>query len=203
MKNMKCLYCDETIKQYSLYSLFIEKDMLCIKCRNKLKPIRRKFNINELEVEYFYDYDSLFKTILLQYKECYDEALKDIFLYRIDDYIKLKYHDYKVVYVPSSEEKLNIRGFNHLKLIYEKLNLEEIEDLYMKEQLIQEGKDGKQRKRMIDNYEYHGPKIKKLLILDDVCTTGSSLYGVYKAFLGKAESIKAIVLGKKESTFNK
>lgn len=200
---MKCLYCDETIKQYSLYSLFIEKDSLCIKCRKQLRPIRRKFNINELDVEYFYDYDSLFKTILLQYKECYDEALKDLFLYKIGDYIKFKYHDYKVVYVPSSEEKINMRGFNHLKLIYEKLEFDEVEGLYMKEQLVQEGKDAKQRKGMMNNYEYHGVQIKKLLILDDVCTTGSSLYGLYKAFLGKAESIKAIVLGKKESTFNK
>ncbi len=200
---MKCLYCDEEIKQYSLYSLFIEKDLLCINCRNKMSLRIKEFNIRELKCEYFYDYDSLFKTMLLQYKECYDEALKDVFLYRIDDYIRFKYHNYHIVYVPSSQRKQAERGFNHLELIFDNLKFKEIKGLRMKEELVQEGKGITDRKMMLDNYIYDGKRVNKLLIVDDVCTTGSSLYGVYKAFKGKADTIRAIVLGKKESTFIK
>ena len=47
-----------------------------------------------------------------------------------------------------------------------------------------------------DNYYYEGDYINKLLIIDDICTTGSSLLGVYKAFVGKANIIKALVLAK-------
>ena len=99
MKNMRCLYCDMKINKYSLYDLFVEEDKLCFKCRKQMPINRRRFNIDSLKCESFYDYDTLFKTLLLQYKECYDEALKDIFLYKIDIYLKIKYFDYGVVYV--------------------------------------------------------------------------------------------------------
>ena len=191
-----CLYCGKEINRYSLYHLFIEKDKLCLECRNSLKAKRRSFNLDELKCEYFYDYDTLFKSCLLQYKECYDEALSVIFLYKIDIYIYLKYHSYKVLYVPSSKEKLEKRGFNHLELIFNSLNLKKVGGLYLKEELIQENKKLNERKRMIDNYIYQGPSIDKLLIVDDVCTSGSSLMGIYKAMKPYCNKIKALVLAK-------
>ncbi len=193
---MKCLYCDKPINKYSLYSLLIEKDKLCIECRKLLKLKVKEFNLEDLECISFYEYDSLFKTLLLQYKECYDEALSDIFLYKIDLIIGLMFLGYKVVYVPSSNEKINKRGFDHLKLIFERLGFKEVKGLKMKKDLIQEGKDLSGRKLMLDNYYYDGEYIDKLLIVDDVCTTGSSLLGVSKAFKDKAKHIKAIVLAK-------
>ena len=102
---------------YCWNTWIFEEDKLCINCRNKMKFNHQKFKLEELEVESFYEYDSLFKDLLLQYKECYDEALYDIFLYKIFDYIKIKYAGYKILYVPSSTSKLNQRGFNHLKKI--------------------------------------------------------------------------------------
>ena len=49
---------------------------------------------------------------------------------------------------------------------------------------------------MIDNYYYDGDYIDKLLIIDDVCTTGSTLLGIYKAFKCKTNAINALVLAK-------
>ena len=123
---MKCLYCDAKIYKESLYSLFIEKDKLCSACREKIKQNHQIFIRDGIKIETFYHYDSLFKDLLLQYKECYDEALKDVFLYGIKERIILKYHGYKIIYVPSSKEKLNQRGFNHLKLIFDELHFEEV-----------------------------------------------------------------------------
>ena len=193
---MKCLYCDTKRKHYSLYDLFIENDCLCDKCRFNMPLQLKYFKLEELECLSLYEYDSLFKTILLQYKECYDEALAITFLYKIDLFIKLKYLGYKVVYVPSSYEKYKQRGFNHLKLIFKSLNFKEVSGLIMKKDLIQQGKSLSERKQMLDNYYYEGDYINKLLIIDDICTTGSSLLGVYKAFVGKANIIKALVLAK-------
>lgn len=193
---MKCLYCDKTISRYSLYSLLIEKDKLCIGCRKDMKLKLKEFKIDDLECISFYEYDSLFKTILLQYKECYDEALSDVFLYRIDLIIGLMFLGYKVVYVPSSLSKKEKRGFDHLRLIFERMGFKTIDGLKMKKELVQEGKDLRQRREMCDNYYYDGEYIDKLLIIDDVCTTGSSLIGVYNAFKGKAKIIRALVLAK-------
>ena len=121
---MKCLYCDKEINTYTLYDLFIEQDVLCNECRKKMKYHHQKFHLDDLEVESFYDYDSLFKELLLQYKECYDEALKDVFLYRLEDYLRIKYFGYQIIYVPSCKENSERRGFNHLKEIFEKLNFQ-------------------------------------------------------------------------------
>ena len=197
IKNMKCLYCDEEISKTTLYSIFFEEDLLCPNCRNKMKYHHQKFSIDGLDVESFYDYDSLFKDLLLQYKECYDEALKDVFLYRINNYINFKYHDYKTIYIPSTKNKIAERGFNHLNLIFDSLTLQHVKTLSMSEELSQYSKNYEERRKMVNNLIYKGEKLNKVLIIDDVYTTGSSLLGAYNALKGYAKKCKAIVLAKK------
>lgn len=193
---MRCLYCDKQIKYRTIYSLLYEEDLLCDDCRSKMKYNHQKFVIDGVKVESFYEYDSLFKDILLQYKECYDEALKDVFLYKIGDYLTLRFIGYKILYVPSSSAKLNERGFNHLKKIYEPLNLKEVGGLSMINDTCQVGKSSKERLKMATNYKYQGDKINKLLIVDDVLTTGSSIKGVISAMTPYCKKIKVIVLAK-------
>lgn len=176
---MRCLYCDKYIDKQNLYSIFIEEDKLCVDCRNKLSMKRRIIERNGLKVETFYEYDSLFKSILIQYKESCDEALKDVLLYRISDYINIRYFDYQILFVPSSNYKLQYRGFNHLEEMFEKVKLKRVTGLRMKNDLYQEGKSRSERLLMQDNYVYEGDYLDKVLIVDDVLTTGSSLRGVY------------------------
>lgn len=194
---MRCLYCDEEINEYSIYSLLFEEDYLCQKCRKSLKYHYQKIMIEDMEVEIFYDYDSLFKDVLLQYKECYDEVLKKVFLYKIKDYLMIKYHNYNIMYVPSSIKKREERGFNHLKEIFEELKLKEIEGIQMKEDISQLSKGYKDRLKMENNFIYKGNiHPNNLLIVDDVYTTGSSIKGVYKAMKPYCKKIKAVVLAK-------
>lgn len=95
---MRCLYCDGN--KESLFSLLFEKDCLCKECREQLKIKRRIIDLDGVKVETFYEYEGMFKSLLLQYKECLDEALKDVFLYNLEDYLKLKYRGYEILYVP-------------------------------------------------------------------------------------------------------
>ncbi|MBR3227747.1 MAG: hypothetical protein IKF68_04290 [Erysipelotrichaceae bacterium] len=196
MRSQRCLYCDKPITRYSLYHLFIEEDELCPDCRNRMKLKIRKFRTEGLECLSLYEYDSLFRTLLLQYKECYDEALKDVFLYRIDILIRLKYPGYHILYVPSSDRKRSKRGFDHLRLIFGPLGFKEVKGLKMKGELIQEGKSLNERKKMIGNYSYEGEYVRKVLIVDDISTTGSSLLAVKKAMEGHCDRIRALVLSK-------
>ncbi|MBR2577497.1 MAG: hypothetical protein IKE38_01070 [Erysipelotrichaceae bacterium] len=196
MKYQKCLYCDKPINRYSLYHLFIEEDKLCLECRRRLGFRIRHFKLDGLDVEYFYDYDSLYKTLLLQYKECYDEALRDVFLYKADVYIRIRYSGYKIIYVPSSQEKLNKRGFDHLKEIFAGLGFKEVKGLKTRQDLIQEGKNFEERQKMIGNYFYEGEYVKKLLIVDDVLTSGASLKAVKEAMKGHCGKMKALILAR-------
>ena len=190
---MKCLYCDHEKKKESLFSLLIKEDPLCVKCRRKMKFHHQRFKIDGKDAETFYEYDSLFKDLLLQYKECGDEALKDVFLYGLSDYIKAKYHGYNLLYAPSTLEKRKQRGFDHLEEIYGELKMAKVNGLSMKNELSQYGKNRRERVKMCDNYRFIGDYGGKILIADDVITTGSTIKGIIKV-LPKTAKIKIIAL---------
>ncbi len=191
---MRCLYCDSPIDKISLYGLLMEEDCLCQNCRKGLKIDHQTIKINGVKVETFYRYDGLFRSILLQYKECCDEALKDVFLYRLAAGLYLRYHGYQIVLIPSSEVKKEKRGFDHLRLIFESTGLKINDGLKMKKQLIQEGASAEERRQMLGNYFYEGEPIRKALIVDDVLTTGSSLYGAYLAIKPFVRRVRLMAL---------
>lgn len=190
---MKCIYCDKLINTYSFKSIFLKEDFLCVECREKLVCKKKVMNINGYDIEIFYKYDGMFKNLLIQYKECYDEALKDVFLYDIKEYIEFKYHDYYLCLVPSSQNKLKQRGFNHLELICKNIKLKRIK-LKMINDISQQNKNYNDRKLMENNFVYSGEKVDKVLIFDDVLTTGSSITGAINALKPYTSKIKIIVL---------
>ena len=199
---MRCLYCDNEINKFKISSLLYKDEKLCLDCRNSLRINRAYINLDDIRVETFYNYDDgIFKSLLMQYKECYDEALSTLFIERIIDYLQIKYHGYELLFIPSSKEKLNKRGFNHLDLIFKDLHLKKNYGLIMKEELVQEGKNFNERYLMADNYVYIGDKLNKVLIVDDVITSGSSILGAYRAIKSECKSVKAICLARKENAF--
>lgn len=199
---MRCLFCDRQIDKYDLRSLFLERDELCISCRSQLKVRHRYLDLGAFRVECFYEYEGIFRSLLLQYKECGDEALKKVFLYGLKDHLNIRYFGYKMMLVPSSKRKLESRGFDHLAGIFEGLRLERAGGLKMVEELSQEGKSFFERAKMADNYVYEGEKLDKVLIVDDVVTTGSTLRGVYRSIFEHAKIVKVLSLAYKSSTLH-
>ena len=185
------------INKLSLKSILIKEDLLCHKCRKELEIKRNIEIINDIEIESYFKYEGMFKTLLLQYKECFDEALSDIFLYDLSEYIRLRYWNYHIVYIPSSKEKLRQRGFDHLRGIFKQLNMKEAGILIQKKDLHQQNKNLKEREKMKNNYIYEGKKVKKILLVDDVLTSGSSIIGAHNSLKGNYEKIKTIVLARK------
>ena len=192
---MKCLYCDSNYYKHSILSALIEKDKLCTACRKELKINKKVIEVNDLKVKTYFDYDSIFKSILLQYKECYDEALSEVFLYELKNYLRIRYFDYHIIYVPSSKRKLDQRGFNHLEKMFSCLNLKEAKGLRQINDYCQQDKNIIDRKKMLNNYIYEGNRYKKVLLVDDVLTSGASIYGSYKAIKGHFDKTECLVLG--------
>lgn len=193
---MKCKLCDKNIDTISLYEIFTKRDVLCKECRSSLKLNRRLYRNKDYSVEYFYDYDKAFETLLLQYKECFDEALYDAFLYKIDTYINIKYFNYHIIYAPSSKSKVEKRGFDHLRKMFQNVSLKEAKGLHTKNDLSQKSKSYYERQKMSNNFYYDGKKFDRVLIVDDVYTTGSTINGIYSALKPYVKHIKVLVLAK-------
>ncbi len=200
---MNCLYCDQPIYSYTLRSILWKEDELCPNCRRKLKASRKIVDMEEFKVETFFEYEGIFRELLLQYKECHDEALKGVFLYDLKEYIEVRYRSYSLVFIPSSRKKREERGFNHLEGMFQTVQLKRTGGLEMKEEMNQEGKNSTERKEMIGNFFYNGPFADKILLVDDVLTTGSTLKGAYRCLKPHASNIKVLSLAYKNITLHK
>lgn len=202
----KCLLCGGSLEQgATLVELFINHDVLCPTCRHQLKKNKKKFKINKVEVEAAYIYNDFFSSLLVQYKDCHDEALKPVFMYPMRWYFALKYHGYTLVPLPSSKHKQKERGFNHVLGMFEWCRntklccLEKVGDQKQVHSSI------KQRQEMVNQIQLVSKlgTIKKILLIDDVCTTGSTLKGAISALSTYKGKLKIFVIATHEMNVKK
>lgn len=199
---IRCLYCDEMVfANEGILHYLLSSDPLCYKCRSKLTLSMKTIHIGEVEIKTFYLYDECFRSLILQYKEGFDEALKDCFLYPFQKQIALCYHGYTLTWIPSSSSKLKKRGFDHMAKMTEKIKLRKKPLLYKIEDISQ---SGNARYKMKNNFACLGNDIpSKILLIDDVITTGSSFYGAYHALKRKDNVIKCIAVAHSAHFLNK
>ena len=193
----KCLYCDEDYNKNSgIFHILFSKDPLCEKCRAKLKLKRHYIKVNNFKLECFYEYDEFFRSLILQYKECYDEALYPVFLYNLKRYLEMKYHGYTVVWVPSSKSKLLERGFDHMELMLKNIKLKKLNALYQSQDIDQKNKSFKERKAIQQSISLKAGLIlpDKILLIDDVVTSGNSITAAYNLLKNEVTELKVLSL---------
>lgn len=197
----KCLYCQKSLEEgATLLELFIHHDILCQVCRHQLKRNKKKFKINNTEVESGYIYNDFFSNLLVQYKDCGDEALKPVFMFTLRTYFKLKYWGYTLVPIPSSSEKVAERGFNHVLGMFEWCKNPKLcclEKVGNQKQVLS---SPKQRQEMVEHIRLikNVDKVKKIVLVDDVCTTCSTLKGALSTLSEYKGKIKIFVVAAHE-----
>ena len=195
-----CGICFKEIKGYSLLSLLNINNILCDECSTSLKAHFKAFYIGAIKATAIYEYDETIKSLIYKFKGCYDYELKDVFLYRYINYLKMLYSGYVVVPVPSNEIDDQKRGFNHVVEIYKQLNLPIIRCLKKTTREKQSSKNSKDRLNMkgkmtITNKEEI--ENKKVLIVDDVFTTGATMRkAISLVSEAKVKDIKVLVISK-------
>ena len=189
----ECLICFESLHQgMELKDFFYYNDIICSRCRGLIPFQRRKVELRELEVESGYFYEGEIRNLLLQYKELYDEALAPIFLYPIVQELKKKYRDYVMVPIPSTNTKREERGFRHVEKVFSALQLPLYDELEKVEEVQQKTRSYHERfKVRFSLKNVHSLSGKKILLVDDIITTGNSMHESARLIKPYAEGIKA------------
>lgn len=175
----KCLVCFKTISNYSIRNIFEGKIVVCNECLNEMNPKIIKLELEETKGYALYPYNSKLQAMIYQYKGCYDIALADIFLNHYSLFLKVLFNNYIFVPVPSFQDDDIKRGFNHIEEILKKLNVEYVKCLEKTKDVKQASNDANKRKQikkyLILNEKSSLLKNKKVVVFDDVLTTGSTM----------------------------
>ena len=194
--------CFKLLKTDSIYEIINRDSCLCEECQNKLVPYFKRFVVGNCEGLAIYKYDDNIKSLLYQFKGCYDIELAPIFLNRFKNELHISYKGYILIPAPSYDEDDKNREFNHVVEMFKILNLPMYRLVIKTSRFKQAGFASKKRKDAIEHMSvvsYDQIRNKKVLIVDDVMTTGSTLRAMVSLIQkGHPKTIKILVMAKRE-----
>ena len=195
-----CKICFEEIKDNSLYNFTHPKSQMCEKCFSKFNAKFINFNIGTIHALSIYEYDENIKNLLFKFKGCYDVELADIFFERYLPYLRSKFKGFYIIPIPSYYLDDEKRGFNHVVEIYNRLKLPMLKLLEKTSSTKQASKSKRNRMNTENYFSIHeGDALtnKKILIVDDVYTTGSSVRAAIELVKKyKPKKIEVLVMAK-------
>lgn len=147
-----------------------------------------------------YFYNETIRTLLYQFKGCGDYELKDIFFAYPKIDLRLRFRGFTIIPVPSSASHDEKRGFNQVKAMCQCLKLPMLDCLEKTIDAKQSDLSAKERRTIGKYLAYHGPASlsdKKILLVDDVFTTGSTARGCLKLIsMHKPRKLAFLVMAK-------
>lgn len=195
-----CKICFKEIEEKSLNSAVNHGYFLCDDCYRKLTPKFHKFKTGKVDCYSIYDYDEGLKGLIYQFKGCFDFELKDIFLDRFKNELKLYFNDYTIIPAPSFIDDDRRRGFNHVLEIYKTLGLKVDQRIIKTQKVKQSDRNAKERGNIGDFLALTSTEsLKKtnVLLVDDIYTTGSTIKSCIELLKPlKPRKIKVLVICK-------
>lgn len=197
-KTTLCKICFNPIED-SLHHILHKNTSICHRCFERFNPKLETFGIGDIKALYIFDYDQTIQELLYQFKGCADIELSQVFLEYLQNFLGLKYHGFTLIPAPSSQEGDDKRGFNHVVEIFSNLKLPMLRCVHKTKNIKQADLTAKEREGVskiltIDNIDLSK---KKVLIVDDVYTTGSTIRSMINLVQSKnPKQIKVLVMSK-------
>ncbi|KRN04177.1 hypothetical protein FC86_GL000274 [Holzapfeliella floricola DSM 23037 = JCM 16512] len=145
-----------------------------------------------------YSYNKEFKTLIKRYKRYHDASVCEVFVALIKKAAIYQGYDYYVS-LPSSDQHFKERQFDHIALIFSKiytltplLNHIQGNDYKSQGEKNRQARLKSQQMFVCDYFEFS--ETTKILLLDDIYTTGRTLYHAKdairkKGFKGRIDSL--------------
>ena len=114
-------------------------------------------------------------------------------------YLNLKFNNYIIVPAPSSKKSNEERGFNHVEEMFSILHLKMLKCIHKTKDVKQADLNTEERAKIgdvlvIDDVDL---TMKKILLVDDVYTTGATIKSMIKLVKQKgAKKVKVLLMSK-------
>lgn len=186
-------------------------NIICNKCIKDIYIINRPIKLTDYNEDVYpcSYYSKNMRKLIYKYKYGKDYYISDYFAMLISEKIRdmdLDVDDYILTYIPISKSNMKKRSFDQCKLICNKVS----KIVGMKSEQVLKKKDNvKEQKTLLHEERLLNLKDsfyvckdvlgKKIIIIDDVITTGSTLFYAKKSLMEKG-AIKVLLISVAKST---
>ena len=195
-----CKLCFKDFDDYSLLQLINKNICVCKRCYEEIRAKFISFEVLGYKALSIYEYDEKIQALLYQFKACFDIELRKLFLDRYIRELKMLYFGYTVVPIPSYPKDDEIREFNHVEEMFKELKLPVLKLLTKTKRIKQATSvscNRKKMKRYLSLVDTPNLSEKKILIVDDVYTTGSTMKSAIELIKTlNPKKIKVLVMSK-------
>lgn len=175
----RCIKCERSFN--SIKEIFDIDDVLCDRCRLKFKPSLKMKEVDGFKVYYLYEYNEDIMSVLVELKGHGNmAAAKALIPNKIRRKLRRMFKNKIFVYMPSTDEDDEERGFKHLEVLYNHISNKYYspfrKDFKRKQALCtyQERKEVFKYIHLKEEYKFLCGD-DEIVLVDDVMTSGSTL----------------------------